>query len=208
MTKLLKESEVKLILKEMSNEFDVQRAEIDRIKKKYNIESSVYFDRLEEFYRNRNESVFASRVESKKESLELYKKLNTPREKVYSEIIYERDVNNDLSFLLMQHEFDFEEKGTSYLDRLVRILYDEIDFYNSNNDNTFDYWNLDDYSNIHYKLMGVKSEEAIYEIIKSINNSPVTYGASISEVAFDLVDKLIKRDLKNKKESGYKKMNR
>ena len=108
----------------------------------------------------------------------------------------------------MQNELDLEEKGTSYLDRLIRILYDELEFYNTYKGDNFDYWNLDDYSNIHYELLGVKSEEAIYEMIKSINDSPVTYGKKISEVVYDSVSDVVKRDMKVKEKLSYKKMNR
>lgn len=196
------------LLKELENESRVQNEYIKNIKNKYMNTNSTYFCKLRCFYRDRNERVLLSRIKTKNEASELYRKLSTPSDKVYSEIIYERDVNSDISFILMQNELDLEEKGTSYLDRLIRILYDELEFYNTYKGDNFDYWNLDDYSNIHYELLGVKSEEAIYEMIKSINDSPVTYGKKISEVVYDSVSDVVKRDMKVKEKLSYKKMNR
>ncbi|MBQ6495048.1 MAG: hypothetical protein IJI49_03505 [Bacilli bacterium] len=194
------------LLKQMNNEINIQNEEINKIKAKYNMDNSLYFSELKEFYRLRNERVLIARIKINDESKEYHKTLNS-YDKVYSEIIYERDVNEDIYSVLMDWDLNFEESGTYYLYKLIRLLYDEVELYNSIDEDKFEYWDLDDFSNIHYKFIKGKSDKVIYEIIKSINNCPSTYGKKISNLVYDAVDSVMNYRTFDKNHYYYKKMN-
>ena len=58
------------------------------------------------------------------------------------------------------------------------------------------FWNLDNNDNVHYKMLGLDSEEAILQMQESIDNN------TISSIVYPIVDKYINN---NSNEISYTK---
>ena len=194
------EKEVYLLNKEAK----IQDEEIYQLIKKYNITELDYFNLLREFYNERNKVVLSSRIEANKEKEIYNKKMSTPSDKIYSEIISERDLDEDVDTYLIRNNMQPCEKGARYLGELIKLLYHERELYNKIDNDEFNYFNLDDYSNIHYKYIDKVPEIVISEIIKTIvNSSEEQIRISINDIVYNGVNEIYNYKSENRHLKKY-----
>lgn len=139
---------------------------------------------------------------------EIYnKKISTPPDKNYSEIIYERDLDEDVDRYLKENKLESSEKGKRYLGLLIKLLYHERELFDKIDNDEFNYFNLNDYSNIHYKYIDDKMPETVIsEIIETIvNSSEEKIEISVNDVVYNAVDKICSYRHKNNPLKKYKK---
>ena len=187
-------------------EVEIQGKEIFKLIKK-DITKLDYYNLLREFYNERNIVVSSSRIETYNEKEIYNKKISTPPDKNYSEIIYERDLDEDVDRYLKENKLESSEKGKRYLGELIKLLYherelfDKIDreLFDKIDNNEFNYFNLNDYSNIHYKYIDGKAPElVISEIIETIvNSSEEQIEISVNDIVYKAVDKICSYRHKN-----------
>ena len=187
-------------------EVETQGKEIFRLIKK-DITKLDYYNLLREFYNERNIVVSSSRKETYNEKEIYNKKISTPQDKNYSEIIYERDLDEDVDRYLKENKLESSEKGKRYLGLLIKLLYherelfDKIDreLFDKIDNDEFNYFNLNDYSNIHYKYIDDKMPETVIsEIIETIvNSSEEQIEISVNDIVYNAVDKICSYRHKN-----------
>lgn len=115
--------------------------------------------------------------------------------------------------MLESDAFDLTNSGTQYLKCLIEILYHERELYYADVSKEqekikVDYFNLADFSNVHYKMLGVPKEKAITDMILTIYNNEYECGYSISDVVYRFTDNLIycnSNDRKNVKRKRFSK---
>ena len=111
---------------EMTNkEEKIQEQETLNLMKKYNNASPEYFERLNNLYKRRNYLVLISRIETESEKLIYLEKIKGDPTKYYSEIVWERNVDDDINFYLESHNFNLKDSGIKYLSELIKTLYHE-----------------------------------------------------------------------------------
>ena len=98
----------------------------------------------------------------------------------------EENVLNDLK----NAGYDIELKGTKLIADLITMFYHERKLFGLMNNNIYynRFWNLDNNDNVHYKMLGLDSEEAILQMQESIDNN------SISNIVYNIADKYINND--------------
>lgn len=182
----------------LNKEIKIQDYEINELKKNNNITLSNCA-LLQEFYNERNKVVSSSRIETYNEKEIYNKKISTPPDKNYSEIIYERDLDEDVDRYLKENKLESSEKGKRYLGELIKLLYHERELFDKIDNDEFNYFNLNDYSNIHYKYIDDKAPElVISEIIETIvNSSEEKIEISVNDIVYNAVDKICSYRHKN-----------
>ena len=196
----------KLINNLLNKEIKIQDYEINKLIKNNNITLSNSAI-LKKFYNERNIVVSSSRIETYNEKEKYNKKISTPPDKNYSEIIYERDLDEDVDSYLKENKLESSEKGKRYLGLLIKLLYherelfDKIDreLFDKIDNDEFNYFNLNDYSNIHYKYIDDKAPETVIsEIIETIvNSSEEQIEISVNDIVYNAVDKICSYRHKN-----------
>lgn len=98
----------------------------------------------------------------------------------------EENVLNDLK----NAGYDIELNGTKLIADLITMFYHERKLFGLMNNNIYynRFWNLDNNDNVHYKMLGLDSEEAILQMQESIDNN------SISNIVYNIADKYINND--------------
>ncbi len=200
----------KLINYLLNKEIEIQDYEINELIKNNNITLSNSAI-LKKFYNERNKVVSSSRIETYNEKEIYNKKISTPPDKNYSEIIYERDLDEDVDSYLKENKLESSEKGKRYLGELIKLLYHERELFDKIDNEEFNYFNLNDYSNIHYKYIDDKMPELVMaEIIETIvNSSEEQIEISVNDIVYNAVVKICcyryKNNLLINKEKRYKK---
>ena len=94
--------------------------------------------------------------------------------------------------------YDIELNGTKLIADLITMFYHERKLFDMMKNNIYynRFWNLDNNDNVHYKMLGLDSEEAILQMQESINNN------SISSIVYSIADKYINN---NSNEISYTK---
>ena len=94
--------------------------------------------------------------------------------------------------------YDIELKGTKLIADLITMFYHERKLFSMMKNNIYynRFWNLDNNDNVHYKMLGLDSEEAILQMQESIDNN------TISSIVYPIVDKYINN---NSNEISYTK---
>ncbi len=191
------------VIEKTKKESEIQNKEIEDIVRNYNIKNLSQFEKLKDFYKERNDTVLKSRIDSSEEA-------NIYKEKRLNKIpnIEERDIDDDIMEYLFINNFKPNEKGTEYLKELIETLYHERYLYDKTTNDEFNYWDLDNYTNIHYKYVGSPRELVISEIIKTIVNSrPSTVRIDISRIVYNGVNSICEYNEKNKETKKYQKKN-
>lgn len=100
------------------------------------------------------------------------------------------DLNND--------GYNIELNGTKLIADLITMFYHERKLFDMMKNNIYynRFWNLDNNDNVHYKMLGLDSEEAILQMQESIDNN------TISSIVYPIVDKYINN---NSNEISYTK---
>lgn len=103
--------------------------------------------------------------------------------------------------------YDLNDSGTKYLATLITIFFHERKLYQQKYIEDKDYWNLKDFSNEHYKMLGDNPENVIELISSSINKNEYEDG-SIAEVVYTLADivGVYGKDCKVKERVPYSRM--
>ena len=98
----------------------------------------------------------------------------------------EENVLNDLK----NAGYDIELNGTKLIADLITMFYHERKLFSLMDNNIYynRFWNLDNNDNVHYKMLGLDSEEAILQMQESIDNN------SISNIVYNIADKYINND--------------
>lgn len=114
----------------------------------------------------------------------------------FGNIIYNPDIATRIEEMLKDNGFNFLDVGTQYLKRLIEIIYHERELYYADVSKEqekikVDYFNLNDFSNVHYKMLGVPKEKAITDMILTIYNNKYECGYSISDIVYECADKLM-----------------
>lgn len=192
---------------EMTNkEEKIQEIEIINLMKKYPNASPEYFERLKNLYKRRNYLVLISRIETESEKLICLEKIKGDPTKYYSEIVWERNIDDDIYFYLESHDFNLKDSGIKYLSKLIKTLYQERRLYNDMETDEFNYFDLDDFNNIHYKYFDEDKALIISEIKKAIvNSSPNSISLSINNIVYNGVNEILDYKDENKKIKKYKK---
>lgn len=100
--------------------------------------------------------------------------------------------------------YDKTDRGTQYLAALITIFYHEKDFYHGKDFRDKSYWNLEDWDNEHYGMMGVPKEREIYDILTANSHNP-DLSCPFEETVYQIADSLGSRKYdESKRESvGY-----
>lgn len=195
-------------VKQMENEIKAEENNVSKLPKIYQDYSEK--QDLIDFYTLRNRLVSKSRSENLKQVNDYQEVAKMYPNNINNQgviqlgniIIFNPDINIKIDNMLEENGFDLAEEGTKYLSRLIEILYHERSLYYEHG-NKFDYFNLDDYSNIHYEMLGVTKEQVIYQIISSIVTNELEIGYPISKIVYECVDNLgyhsIDRDNKKRR---------
>ena len=178
------------IMKQINDEVTIHNKEISNLERKYKIKNSKYINKLKSFYQTRNEMVCISRLRSQEEAKKYHKKLIKIEDDNFNEIIYERDIDEEIYLNLMRRNFELVEPGVIYLKKLIRIIYDEKEFQETVKTDEFGYWDLEDYNNIHYKFLSNYNKNYIYEIIKSISKNKKTKDMKITEIVNETIEEI------------------
>lgn len=103
--------------------------------------------------------------------------------------------------------YDLNDKGTEYLATLITIFFHERKLYQQKNIDDKSYWNLKDFSNEHYQMLGDNPDNVIKQISNSINKNEYEDG-SIAEVVYTLADivGVYGKDRKDKERVPYSRM--
>ena len=83
--------------------------------------------------------------------------------------------------------YDLNDKGTEYLATLITIFFHERKLYQQKDIEDKSYWNLKDFSNEHYQMLGDNPDNVINHISNSIDKNEYEDG-SIAEVVYTLAD--------------------
>ena len=161
------------------------------------------YNKVKKFYELRNDIVLKSRLNNIEE-IEKYQSLIKNNKSLYKNNQYNPDIIESIKYLLSSYGYNIKELGTEYLLKLIDIFYHERNLYNIKETNDFDYWNLSNYSNIHYKLLNDNSEEVVKEINKSINNNKLEKDINIEEIVYQITDEIIAYS--DNKNTNYKKL--
>ena len=189
-----------------NKEEKIQEQETLKLMKKYNNASPEYFDRLKNLYKRRNYLVLISRIETESERLICLEKIKGDPTKLYSEIVWERNIEYDINYYLESQNFTLKDKGTKYLSKLIETLYNERRLYNDMETDEFNYFDLDDFNNIHYQYFDEDKALVISEIKKAIvNSSPNSISLSINNIVYNGVNEILDYKDENKKIKKYKK---
>lgn len=85
--------------------------------------------------------------------------------------------------------YDKMDRGTQYLAALITIFYHEKDFYHGKDLPDKSYWNLEDWNNEHYGMMGVPKEKVIYDILTANSHNP-DLSCPFEETVYQIADSL------------------
>ncbi len=94
--------------------------------------------------------------------------------------------------------YNIELNGTKLIADLITMFYHERKLFSMMKNNIYynRFWNLDNNDNVHYKMLGLDSEEAILQMQESIDNN------TISSIVYPIVDRYINN---NSNEISYTK---
>lgn len=97
-----------------------------------------------------------------------------------------------------------EDKGTQYLATLITIFYHERKLYHRKDFPDKRYWDLEDWNNEHYGMMGAPKERVIYEILEANSHNP-DLCCPFEETVYRITDSLgaIKYDENTRNCRGY-----
>ena len=163
-------------------------------------------DKKEKFYMLRKEIVGNSCKEVSKQVLEyrnfLEKYPDYKRYDLKNPSIRKR-VLDDLEW----DGFFLKDKGTQYLASLITIFFHERKLYRRGDICDKSYWDLSDFSNEHYGMLGNSKSNVIREILKAIRNSEIENGP-IEEVVYTIADSIgyYGRDRDDRKRVPYVKL--
>lgn len=103
--------------------------------------------------------------------------------------------------------FDLEEQGTQYLASLITIFFHERKLYRRKDIEDKSYWDISDYNNEHYRMLGTSKENVINAILYSIFKNETEFG-SIEEIVYELADEYgyYGRDRDDRKRVPYTKL--
>ena len=80
-----------------------------------------------------------------------------------------------------------EDKGTQYLATLITIFYHEKKLYHRKDFPDKSYWNLDDWNNEHYGMMGAPKKRVIYDILEA-NSHNTDLSCPFEETVYEIAD--------------------
>ena len=172
-------------------------------------------DRIYEFLEKRNDVVKKSIISNLKEVRNYQYYLEKYPDRVSNGVIYLDDcvmlnpsVDDYINDSLESDGFDINNEGVIYLAKLICILYHERKLYYDCCDDPFNYWNLDNFSNIHYEMLGGNRNKVIHSIISSFVKNDLTGDLAISDYVYSFVDNMgyYSADKKNSKRKRYSKM--
>ena len=106
----------------------------------------------------------------------------------------ERNINirKEVLEVLEEDGFNLNEQGTQYLASLITIFYHERKMYRRKDIEDKSYWNLDDWSNEHYGMLGNEKERVVNAILSSIGKNEIESGPS-DDLVYDIADSMIHR---------------
>lgn len=132
-----------------------------------------------------------SKIKDKKEKLAMLRK-----EIIGASIqeTKERNINirKEVLEVLEEDGFNLNEQGTQYLASLITIFYHERKMYRRKDIEDKSYWNLDDWSNEHYGMLGNEKERVVNAILSSIGKNEIESGP-IDDLVYDIADSMIHR---------------
>lgn len=132
-----------------------------------------------------------SKIKDKKEKLAMLRK-----EIIGASIqeTKERNINirKEVLEVLEEDGFNLNEQGTQYLASLITIFYHERKMYRRKDIEDKSYWNLDDWFNEHYGMLGNEKERVVNAILSSIGKNEIESGP-IDDLVYDIADSMIHR---------------
>lgn len=102
--------------------------------------------------------------------------------------------------------FNIEDQGTQYLASLITLLYHERKLYRRKDikDKAY-YWNLNDWNNEHFGMLGNTKENVINAILSSIGTNDMENGP-IDELVYEMADSIIYRYNRDERRVRYEKL--
>lgn len=132
-----------------------------------------------------------SKIKDKKEKLAMLRK-----EIIGASIqeTKERNINirKEVLEVLEEDGFNLNEQGTQYLASLITIFYHERKMYRRKDIEDKSYWNLDNWSNEHFGMLGNEKERVVNAILSSIGKNEIESGP-IDDLVYDIADSMIHR---------------
>ena len=132
-----------------------------------------------------------SKIKDKKEKLAMLRK-----EIIGASIqeTKERNINirKEVLEVLEEDGFNLNQQGTQYLASLITIFYHERKMYRRKDIEDKSYWNLDDWFNEHYGMLGNEKERVVNAILSSIGKNEIESGP-IDDLVYDIADSMIHR---------------
>ena len=106
----------------------------------------------------------------------------------------ERNINirKEVLEVLEEDGFNLNEQGTQYLASLITIFYHERKMYRRKDIEDKSYWNLDNWSNEHFGMLGNEKERVVNAILSSIGKNEIESGP-IDDLVYDIADSMIYR---------------
>lgn len=132
-----------------------------------------------------------SKIKDKKEKLAMLRKeiigasIQETKERNIS-------IRKEVLEVLEEDGFNLNEQGTQYLASLITIFYHERKMYRRKDIEDKSYWNLDDWSNEHYGMLGNEKESVVNAILSSIGKNEIESGP-IDDLVYDIADSMIYR---------------
>lgn len=89
--------------------------------------------------------------------------------------------------------FDINHQGTQYLASLITLYFHERRLYRKYGErkNCEGYWNLNDWDNEHYGMLGNTKENVVYSILSAIGKNDMENGP-IDELVYEIADSYIR----------------
>lgn len=132
-----------------------------------------------------------SKIKDKKEKLAMLRKeiigasIQETKERNIS-------IRKEVLEVLEEDGFNLNEQGTQYLASLITIFYHERKMYRRKDIEDKSYWNLDNWSNEHYGMLGNEKERVVNAILSSIGKNEIESGP-IDDLVYDIADSMIHR---------------
>lgn len=102
--------------------------------------------------------------------------------------------------------FNIEDLGTQYLASLITLLYHERKLYRRKNiKGKAKYWNLADWNNEHFGMLGSTKENVINAILNSISTNTIE-GGPIDELVYEIADNTIYHYNRDERRVRYEKL--